>query len=107
MTRNRLIAQMVGRELTALFPAGGAKTFGAEVLSLRTFGVNPAKGRCRVQDVSLHVKAGEIVGLAGLMGAGRTELLEGIYGVPAPQRISGELLIGGQPRQFKSPRDAI
>lgn len=107
MTRDSLIARMVGRELTALFPAAKPKQIGAPVLKLDKLGVTASKSRCQLRDISFDVKAGEIVGLAGLMGAGRTELLEATFGVPALERISGQISVGGERQAFRSPRDAI
>ena len=60
----------------------------------------------RLRDVSLQVHAGEVVGLAGLMGAGRTELLECLYGAGRPSP-SGEILLDGQSVQFRHPAEAL
>jgi ribose transport system ATP-binding protein len=59
----------------------------------------------RLADVSLDLHAGEIVGVAGLMGAGRTELLETIFGV-SPPTWAGEILLAGRPVRFTHPREA-
>ncbi|MGI8748517.1 MAG: ATP-binding cassette domain-containing protein, partial [Deinococcus sp.] len=59
----------------------------------------------RVQGASVAVGAGEIVGLAGLLGSGRTELARTVFGADRPD--SGELRLNGQPVQFRSPSDAI
>lgn len=56
---------------------------------------------------SFHVKKGEIIGFAGLMGSGRTELALSIFGNPDNYRINGELTVKGQPRHFNLPEDAI
>ena len=99
LDRHRLITLMVGRELTHMFPKEPAK-IGEVVMSVRGL---TRKGR--VEDVSFDLRKGEILGLAGLMGAGRTEVLEGIFGV-APID-AGEVLIRGKKVTIKEPSDAI
>jgi inositol transport system ATP-binding protein len=99
LDRHRLITLMVGRELTHMFPKEPAK-IGEVVMSVRGL---TRKGR--VEDVSFDLRKGEILGLAGLMGAGRTEVLEGIFGV-APID-AGEVLISGKKVTIKEPSDAI
>jgi inositol transport system ATP-binding protein len=97
--RNSLIAMMVGRELTNLFPKEDA-LIGEVVLAVQ--------GLTRtgiVEDVSFELRRGEILGLAGLMGAGRTEVIEGIFGIKPID--AGEITVKGQRVQIKSPRDAI
>lgn len=99
LDRNALIALMVGRELTQLFPKEHAK-IGDVVMRVR--GLNRGD---RVKDVSFDVRRGEILGIAGLMGAGRTEVLETIFGVfPAE---SGTVEIEGKVRKINGPTDAI
>jgi len=97
--RNSLIAMMVGRELTNLFPKEDA-LIGEVVLSVRNLTRNGV-----VHDVSFDLRRGEILGLAGLMGAGRTEVIEGIFGIKAVD--AGEIIVRGKPVQIKSPADAI
>ena len=106
LTRDSLIKMMVGRELRDLFPARTRQS-GAEVIAVRGLSVRGAIGRQALHSIDLAVHAGEIVGLAGLLGAGRTEVLEALFGVPAPDRLSGEIRIGGVPVRLASPRDAI
>jgi ABC-type sugar transport system ATPase subunit len=60
-----------------------------------------------VDDVSVTVRRGEIVGVAGLMGAGRTQLLEAIFGVYPPDALSGSIRLEGREVRFSSPQDAI
>jgi inositol transport system ATP-binding protein len=98
LTRELLIAKMVGRELTEMFHKETAE-IGATVLAVR--GLTGPKFR----DVSFEVKRGEIFGVAGLMGAGRTELLEAVFGVTRP--TSGEIFINGEKAEIRSPADAI
>ncbi len=97
--RNTLIAMMVGRELTNLFPKEEA-TIGETVLSVRNL---TRKGI--VEGVSFDLRRGEILGLAGLMGAGRTEVIEGLFGIKPLD--AGEVTIKGKPVRIKSPQDAI
>ena len=90
---------MVGRELTHMFPKEHAE-IGEVVMSVRGL---TRKGK--IEDISFDIHRGEILGLAGLMGAGRTEVLEAIFGVA---RIdAGEISINGKRVQIREPADAI
>jgi putative multiple sugar transport system ATP-binding protein len=64
-------------------------------------------GRDVLKDVNFHVKKGEIVGFAGLMGSGRTELALSLFGNSTGYQVKGEVLIDGQPKKFGKPEDAI
>jgi ribose transport system ATP-binding protein len=95
--RRELISLMVGRELTETYPTRSI-TPSDVALEIKNLSGNGDK------DISFSVKKGEIVGLSGLVGAGRTELAMVIFGaVPAK---SGEILIKGKPARIKSPADA-
>ena len=99
LTENSLIKLMVGRELNQLFPDSTTQT-GAEVLSVRQL------GRTGVfADINFTVHVGEVLGLAGLMGAGRTEIARAIYGLDPIH--TGEIYLKGQPVTINSPREAI
>ncbi len=100
VSRQELIQRMVGRELQAVFPKREVQA-GDVVLDLRGLGSRTAG----VNGVFLQVRAGEIVGLAGLVGAGRTELARTIFGL-APAD-AGEILLRGRPVRFASPKGAI
>ena len=98
VTERSLVSMMVGRSIDQLFPKEEAK-IGAPRLELRD--VSHGKG---VRNVSFAVRSGEIVGLAGLVGSGRTETALTIFGItPA---TSGEILIEGKPVAIKSPQQA-
>ena len=99
LNENSLIKLMVGRELDRLFPESTTLP-GAEVLSVRHLA---RKGS--FSDINFAVHAGEVLGLAGLMGAGRTEIARAIYGLDPIH--TGEIHLKGQPVTIKSPRDAI
>jgi rhamnose transport system ATP-binding protein len=95
-----LIRLMVGREMD-LIPSGGQPSAGAVLLSLRNLGC-AASG---VHEVSLEVRRGEILGLAGLVGAGRTELARILFGLtPA---TAGEIVFDGERLRLRSPAEAI
>jgi rhamnose transport system ATP-binding protein len=98
--RPELIRLMVGREVTAVFPKREAPP-GDVLLELRGLGCR-ASG---VRGVSLQVRAGEILGLAGLVGAGRTELARALFGLtPADE---GEILLAGKPVRVRTPDQAV
>jgi ribose transport system ATP-binding protein len=106
-TRDSLITQMVGRPLPEFFPSDAPATRGAELIRVRGLDVAARAGKQRLADIDLHVSAGEVVGLAGLLGAGRTELLEALFGVRPPSTWNGDITIEGERKVFRSPRDAI
>jgi len=95
-----LVRLMVGRDLVSEFPARVTPPSDEEALRLKEFGV-PRK----LHQVSLVVRRGEIVGLFGLIGAGRTELLRALYGLEP--RTTGQVFVGGRPVLIGSPRQAI
>jgi ribose transport system ATP-binding protein len=98
ISRPDVVRQMVGRELAETFPEP-VGTIGAEVLRV----ANVRSGI--VRDASLTVHAGETVALAGLVGAGRTELVRAIFG--AARVTAGTMTLRGEPYAPRTPRDAI
>ena len=107
-SRAELIAMMVGRPLGEMYPAD--RTVDADAptrlrVSGLTVAADPAAGRGALHGVDLTVRAGEIVGLAGLMGAGRTEVVEAVYG--AYGSVRGDVVLDGRPYRPRSPRRAI
>jgi rhamnose transport system ATP-binding protein len=100
VNREQLIQMMVGRELSAVFPKR-AVPLGDTVLELRGVGCTSAG----VTGIDLTVRAGEIVGLSGLVGAGRSELARTIFGLTPADR--GEILVRGKRVRIGSPADAI
>lgn len=107
-TQRDLIRMMVGRSLNDLFPKGNV-IIGEEVLRVEGLSLlsdTRYSGRA-LADVSFALRRGEIVGVAGLMGAGRTELLETLFGVYPPRQVKGKITVAGRARQITSPQDAI
>jgi rhamnose transport system ATP-binding protein len=98
--RAGLIRLMVGREITAIFPKQSV-AIGDEVLSLRGVGCRESG----VHGVSFSVRAGEILGLAGLVGAGRTELARTLFGLTPAD--AGEVRLRGRPIVLDSPARAV
>jgi putative multiple sugar transport system ATP-binding protein len=108
VTEERIISLMVGRDLEHRFPEHRS-TIGEEVLRIENWTVHSPtqRGRVVVKDVSMNLRAGEIVGLAGLMGAGRTELAMSVFGRSWGIGISGQLYKNGRPIEAKSVQAAI
>ncbi|NRQ33032.1 ATP-binding cassette domain-containing protein [Nonomuraea sp. NN258] len=105
---DRIIAGMVGRALDNRFPPH-EPTIGAEVLRIEDWTVHsPVQpGRKVVDGAALTLRRGEIVGLAGLMGAGRTELAMSLFGRTYGVNISGKVFKDGEPIEIRTVQDAI
>jgi ribose transport system ATP-binding protein len=100
-SHDRIVQMMVGRELSnQYFPPRGGHVVGETVLEVRDLVVPAAP--C---GVSFDARRGEILGFAGLVGSGRTELMETVFGVT--RALGGTMLLGGEPYAPKSPREAI
>ena len=100
LSPDRLVQMMVGRQMQDFYEHQRQTNPGAVVLEVR----NLSDGR-KVQPSNLVLRAGEIVGLAGLVGAGRTELSRLIFG--ADPKVSGEIFLNGKRLDIRSPGDAI
>ncbi len=108
VTEDKIIAGMVGRDLDNRFPPHESH-IGDEVLRIEDWTVHsPTQhGRVVVRGANLSIRRGEIVGLAGLMGAGRTELAMSVFGRTYGTNISGRVFKDGKEIQVKSVQDAI
>lgn len=100
LTEIELIRMMVGREVSQIYPPPES-TPGDVVLSLKNLGC----AFSGVRNVTLDVRAGEIVGLAGLVGAGRTELARVLFGITPAD--SGDIILNGQSITICSPQEAV
>lgn len=103
-----IIKHMVGREIENIYPKRDV-TVGDIAFEVKDWTVvDRASGREILHNVNLNVRKGEVVGLAGLMGAGRTELALSLFGnVPGYDLRSGEMYLNGKRMEFKHPADAI
>ena len=99
-THDELIRLMVGRSVQVLVEKLASPTFGA--VRLAAHGLT-AKGR--FADISFALRAGEIVGMAGLVGAGRSDVAQALFGLTTLD--SGQIEIDGQPVKFRNPRAAM
>jgi len=99
LDESKLIAAMVGREVANLYP-GDRPAVGPIRLEVRNLTPQGFPG-----PVSFSVRQGEIVGLAGLLGAGRSEILRAVFGAEPP--VSGSVLIDGTEVSIRSPRSAV
>ncbi|MEU1727922.1 multiple monosaccharide ABC transporter ATP-binding protein [Actinomadura sp. ATCC 39365] len=108
VTEDRIISGMVGRALDNRFPPHES-TIGEEALRIEDWTVHsPSQpGRKVVDGASLTLRRGEIVGLAGLMGAGRTELAMSLFGRTYGVHISGKVFKDGEPIEIRNVQDAI
>ena len=108
ISENRIIKGMVGRELEDRFPKR-EKHIGDIKMEIKNWTVHHPVNfeRKVVDDVSINVRKGEIIGIAGLMGAGRTELAMSIFGKSYGESISGHIFIDGKEVHIHSVKDAI
>ncbi len=107
ITLDQIIQRMVGRDIKDMFPKASFQR-GEPTLEVRDLEVaHPTlPGEYKVHKTSFTAYKGEILGIAGLMGAGRTELVEGIFGA-CPERTRGEVYLEGKKLDIRSPKDAI
>jgi len=108
LTEEMIIKDMVGRDLTHRFPERKSSP-GETVMEVKNWTVyHPDYHTIKVVDnVSFHLRRGEILAFCGPMGAGRTELMMSLFGNSYGHRSEGEFLINGKPCNFKNPREAI
>ena len=95
-----LVQRMIGRRLEQYFPAHERHAPGDEVLR-----VDGLSSPGKFADISFSLHAGEVVGVAGLVGAGRSELAQALFGLD--RRATGTIAVRGRPVSLRSPRDAL
>ena len=107
ITLDQIIARMVGRELKEMYPTG-VRRRGDKILEIKHLAVDHPSlpGTRKIEAVSFSACRGEILGLCGLMGSGRTTLVSAIFGA-LPNATHGEVLIEGEKVDIRTPADAI
>ena len=100
MTENDLVSMMVGRQITNLYGDTSTSAPGEGFFRVENF-----SRRGRFEAISFDLRHGEILGFAGLVGAGRTEVGRAIFGID--RKDSGQVLLNGAPLQIERPQDAI
>ncbi len=106
---DRIIRGMVGREIEDRFPKRPGVKIGDIAMEVKNWTVHHPlyQEKKVVNDVNIHVRKGEVVGISGLMGAGRTELAMSLFGRSYGSGISGKLILGGREVTLKNERSAI
>lgn len=99
VTNDMVIKAMVGRELKDQYP-GRESHIGETILELKNL-----TQQGNFENISFKLHRGEILGLVGLVGAGRTETMQALFGITRPE--SGEIILKGEKKEFKKPADAI
>ena len=108
LSENVLIKDMVGREINNIYPKREKKDVGEIIFEVKHWNAyNPTLGREILKDINFYVRKGEVVGFAGLMGSGRTELALSLFGNPDGYKIHGQILLRGKEVHFKLPGNAI
>jgi ABC-type sugar transport system ATPase subunit len=107
LTKDKVIALMVGRDVGDIFPKVEHE-FGEVALEVKNLTSQDIEhlNKNVVKNVSFSVRRGEVLGISGLMGAGRSELLMSLFGAH-PGRVTGEVYVSGKRVEMKTPRDAI
>lgn len=109
MSEDRVIKGMVGREMTNRYPVREGVKIGDTIFEVKDWNVyHPDDAERQVlKNINISVRAGEVVGLAGLMGAGRTEFAMSVFGHSYGQKISGTVKINGKEVEMKTVKQAI
>ncbi|KMO33799.1 ABC transporter ATP-binding protein [Methylobacterium tarhaniae] len=109
LNEDRIIKGMVGRDLAHRYPPREGAAIGEPLLEVKNWSVRHPlhPDRLAVEDVSLTVRRGEVVGMAGLLGAGRTEFAMSLFGGAYGQRVAGEARLRGEPADLGSVEKAI
>lgn len=108
VNENTIIRNMVGREINNIYPLRHHTVSEEVILEVRNFNAyDPALGRQILRDISFTLRKGEIVGFAGLMGSGRTELALSLFGNPRNYQVSGDIIKKGVSHRFAHPSEAI
>lgn len=109
ITENKIIKYMVGREMDNIYPHRESCVTDEVLFEVKDWcAYNAKSGQTVLKNINLKVHKGEIIGMAGLMGAGRTELALSIFGnTPEYKITTGELYLEGNRVRFSSPKDAI
>lgn len=108
VTEDSLIRNMVGRSIENIYPERDKNINDEVIFEVRDWSAyDPRRGRKILKDVNIKLRKGEVVGITGLMGAGRTELALSLFGNTDNYQISGEMFINGQPVKLHSPGKAI
>jgi putative multiple sugar transport system ATP-binding protein len=103
-----LIKHMVGRSIENIYPDREKKPIGEVIFEVRNWSAyDPRVERKLLKDVNIKLKKGEILGITGLMGAGRTELARSLFGNKDGYQTEGEMLLHGKPVNFATPHHAI
>jgi putative multiple sugar transport system ATP-binding protein len=107
-TERNIIKYMVGREIEDIYPKRQKREYGDKIFEIRNWkAFDPKLDRYVVKNANMYVRKGEIVGISGLMGAGRTELALSLFGNAKGYKVEGEMYFDGSWRRFKSPSEAI
>ncbi|MCX7787611.1 MAG: sugar ABC transporter ATP-binding protein [Spirochaetes bacterium] len=108
VTEQVLIKHMVGRSIDTIFPSRISSIQPEVILEVKNWNAfDPRLGRQILRDVNFHVRKGEVVGIAGLIGSGRTELARSLFGNPDRYVLWGEMVFKGKPVRFTHPSQAI
>jgi len=108
VSESSLIQHMVGREIDDIYPKRSHERSEEVVLDVLNWGARrPGTDKPVLKDISFHLKRGEIIGIAGLMGSGRTELARSIFGNPDGYKLSGEIRVKGEKKVLANPKASI